>query len=254
MTKNNSPQYAYDPRPVALVLVAKQPTAGRVKTRLTPMLSMHDAAAIYTLFLQHIRAMSEQLAATMPGINLVLLFDPPESAVTWNQWTLWRKIPQTCGGLGERLESGLRTIMDQSLSGCIFIGADAPELDADHIKWTVDEIRRSRYAMIPAHDGGYVLIGIPSGSKSLFCGISFSTPLVAAQTRQAATRTGMVISELPPLHDIDTHDDLIALLQRLRTTAVATSTDLRHQVAEISGIQLPKSSRCRRRWRGQRPQ
>lgn len=221
---------------VALVLVAKQPVAGRVKTRLTPAFSAPAAAAIYETFLSHVRSTCEQLSAALGTIDLVLLYDPPESADTWNLWTQWCRIPQSAGDLGQRLESGLKKINGEALTGCIFIGADAPELTYDHLAWAVDQVRASRYAMIPAYDGGYVLIGIPDGRAPLFQGISWSTPHVARQTRRAAGRQGVVISERPALHDIDTPEDLADLLQRLGTCQCAAASALRRQLAHAAGV------------------
>ncbi|MDA8378324.1 MAG: TIGR04282 family arsenosugar biosynthesis glycosyltransferase [Planctomycetia bacterium] len=218
---------------VSLVLVAKEPIPGHVKTRLASKLSAPTAAYVHESLLQHMRRTCEQLAAQSKDIDLVLLFDPPDSPVAWNDWNIWRRMPQADGDLGRRLECARNALANRCCDGYVFIGADAPELTGDHLAWAMDEVRQSRYAMIPAYDGGYVLIGIPSPNDSLFGGISWSTSLVADQTRQAAAKCGLVISELPALHDIDTHQDIIALLDRLVTDNTASAIALHRQLTGI---------------------
>jgi rSAM/selenodomain-associated transferase 1 len=228
------PLNSCDASRVSLVLVAKQPIPGRVKTRLTPELSAQSAAYVHKSLLRHTRRTCEQLAAKSRFIDLVLLFDPPGSPAVWNDWTLWRRMPQTDGDLGRRLESARSALANQYCAGCVFIGADAPELSGHHLIWASQEVRRSRYAMIPAHDGGYVLLGIPAGTVSLFQSVSWGTSQVAHQTRQMATRQGAAISELPALHDIDTYADLTGLLERLATnTRDGTAAALRQKLTEI---------------------
>lgn len=218
---------------VALVLVAKQAIAGHVKTRLAADgLSLQTAAAVHEVFLHHMRDLCESLAALPCGIDLVLLFDPPNNIDAWKNWKPWLKIPQSRGHLGCRLESAWQTLSRAPLAGAIFIGADVPELTADHIIWARDQLREFRHAMIPAHDGGYVLIGIPAGGVSLFQDIAWGTPQVAAQTRWNAAQSESVLSELPPLHDVDTREDLTALQHRLAGAADERGGNLRQRLIE----------------------
>ena len=234
MTDHTSPNVSASQR-VALVLVAKWPTPGRVKTRLAASLSTPAATAVYRLLLQYARNTCEKAAAELMCLDLILLFDPPEMAGVWNSWIPWRRIPQGPGDLGARLEALRQLLAKESGLGCIFIGADAPDLTTNHLAWAVGEIRLSRYAMIPACDGGYVLFGIPAGQVSLFQGIAWGTSRVAQQTRCAALRHNTVISELPALHDIDTYDDLIFLIQRLTAiTNIGPPDALRRKLAELA--------------------
>jgi rSAM/selenodomain-associated transferase 1 len=229
------PLNAGDTSHVSLVLVAKQPIPGHVKTRLIPKLSAHAAARVHQLLLRHTRRTCEQLAAKFRFIDLVLLFDPPDRPAAWSGWTLWRRMPQACGALGRRLESARIALANSCCAGCVFIGADAPELTVSHLIWAAQEVRRSRYAMIPARDGGYVLLGIPTGQASLFQDVLWGTSQVAHQTRQIAARQSAAISELPTLHDIDTYADLTGLLERLAANAPdGSAAALRQELAEIA--------------------
>ena len=218
---------------VALVLVAKQAIAGHVKTRLAADgLSLQTAAAVHEVFLHHMRDLCESLAALPCGIDLMLLFDPPNNIDAWKNWKPWLKIPQSRGHLGCRLESAWQTLSRAPLAGAIFIGADVPELTAEHIIWARDQLREFRHAMIPAHDGGYVLIGIPAGGVSLFQDIAWGTPQVADQTRWNAAQSESVLSELPPLHDVDTREDLTALQHRLSSAPGERGGYLRQRLIE----------------------
>jgi rSAM/selenodomain-associated transferase 1 len=222
-----------DEQSVALVLVAKQAVPGRVKTRLLPHVSANVAAAIFNLFLQRARHLCERAASDNHYIQLVLLFDPPNSIDAWSSWTRWIKLAQPDGDLGDRLRSAQAILTKNHTEGCVFLGADAPELTTDHLNWAVDQVRQSICAMVPSYDGGYVLIGVPRGSQTLFDGIAWSTPEVAAQSRQAAQRNGLKLTELPPVADIDHHADLIELIARLKTSSCHADHILRERLIGI---------------------
>lgn len=223
---------------VALILVAKEAVAGRVKTRLTPRLSALDAARVYGSFLQHARRVCERTADGASQVELVLLFAPSESIESWRSWTRWLKIAQRAGDLGNRLKQAQVTLTETHVRGCVFLGADAPELTTDHLLWAVREVRNGHCTMIPSHDGGYVLIGIPTGGPALFDGISWSTAMVASQTRAAATRQGMDIKEQPPIADIDHPDDLAALIVRLQNSSSPADLKLGKELIDLCGPTL----------------
>ena len=185
--------------------------------------------------LHHIRATCEKACDTVNRMELVLLFDPPETARAWDSWTRWRLMPQAQGNLGRRLATCWEALMRASGVGCVFIGADAPEITVQHLSWAAHEIRHSRYAMIPSLDGGYVLLGIPAGGVALFDGISWGTSQVAGQTRRAAAGHGAMLSELPAVHDIDTFADLAALPARLHATQAAADAELCRRLTGIMG-------------------
>ncbi len=220
---------------VAVVLVAKAPIPGSVKTRLTSHITAQRAAEIHAAFLDHVRGMVEQWAAETVGIELVLLFAPPEYISPWEGWDHWRKLPQSGGDLGHRMEDARHRLSSPSHAGCIFIGADAPELMPNQLAWAAAEVNGGRYAMIPARDGGYVLIGVPQFKNTLFKGIAWGTPAVAAQTREAAAEHHDAISELPPMHDIDTFADLTALLNRLSASPEPLALSLWRRLVELIG-------------------
>ncbi len=215
---------------VSLVLVAKEAIPGRVKTRLMPQISAHAAADVYTLFLHHTRSVCERAAGFCSHLQLVLLFDPPHAMHAWHSWTKWLRLPQTAGDLGERLKQAQATLGQAHNGGCVFLGADAPEITSEHILWAVDAVREARCAMVPSPDGGYVLIGIPTGGPELFDGITWSTAQVAAQTRQAAIRQDADIRELPPIADIDRPGDLSELIDRLHASSRSADHVLRQQL------------------------
>lgn len=220
---------------VAVVLVAKAPIPGSVKTRLTSHITAQTAAEIHAAFLDHVRRMAEQWGSETVGIELVLLFAPPHDISPWEGWEHWRKLPQRGGDLGQRMEDARHRLSTALNAGCIFIGADAPELTPNQLAWAAAEVNGGRYAMIPAHDGGYVLIGVPRFKKTLFEGIAWGTAAVANQTRQAAAEHHDTISELPPMHDIDTYADLTALLNRLSASPEPWALSLRRRLAELVG-------------------
>ncbi len=87
--------------------------------------------------------------------------------------------------------------------------------------------------MCASADGGYCLIATPEPVAALFDGVDWGTPRVAAQTRAAAIRCGVQLTELEPWQDVDTIEDLAALLQRLTATDDPHLIRLRRQLNSL---------------------
>ena len=91
----------------------------------------------------------------------------------------------------------------------IVIGSDCPALTPSHLRQAADVLREGRdVVVIPAEDGGYVLIGSRRPQPGLFNGMTWGTDQVMAQTRQRLAHSGLTWRELPPLWDVDRPADL----------------------------------------------
>lgn len=200
---------------INLALMAKAPRAGYVKTRLHKAFSPEQACDIYRCFLGRAGALAESWQQIRPNIHLILAFDPPDKPHLWDAWNAWNRQAQSPGDLGDRLQSVVAYAESEEPSAVIFIGADAPELSVEHLDFAREKLLNHDAVMVPAFDGGYVLLGLHSRAKVLLNGINWGTDEVCGQTREIARQAGLKLAETPPISDVDTADDVAELIDRL---------------------------------------
>ncbi|MDT0433214.1 MULTISPECIES: DUF2064 domain-containing protein [Streptomyces] len=178
-----------------LLVIAKEPRPGRVKTRLTPPFTPVEAAALAEA------ALADTLAAVLaaPARRRVLVLDgapgpwlPPGFDV----------VPQRDGGLDERLAA--------AFAGCrgpaLLIGMDTPQVTPELL--TVDFAECDAY-LGPAVDGGFWALGLAAPDPALLRGVPMSTPHTGAAQRARLDGAGLRVRELPRLRDVDTADDAV---------------------------------------------
>lgn len=189
-----------------LVVFAKEPVAGRVKTRLVPALGEAGAAALAREMLAWTLA-----EARASGLDFELCGDPHPR--------LWAEPPdapvseQGDGGLGERLARAA----ERALAGAdavLLIGADCPELGRDRLAAAAAALERCDAFLNPAEDGGYVLLGLRRFDPSLFEGIGWGGADVFAGTLRRLGRLGWTVGVGERLRDVDSPDDLLWLAER----------------------------------------
>ncbi|MGW5090193.1 DUF2064 domain-containing protein [Streptomyces coelicoflavus] len=180
-----------------LLVIAKEPCPGRVKTRLTPPFTPVEAAALAEA------ALADTLAAVAatPARRRVLVLDgapgpwlPPGFDV----------VPQCAGGLDERLAD--------AFAGCagpaLLIGMDTPQVTPD----LLDVDFRDCDAYVgPAEDGGFWALGLARPEPALLRGVPMSTPVTGAVQRERLLAAGLRVRDLPALRDVDTAADARAV-------------------------------------------
>lgn len=190
---------------ICIIIFAKYPAQDMAKTRLQPALGINGAASIAQKLLLH---SVEQAIAT--GYSVELCVSPMPADPCWQVLNLHSTLhwtAQTDGDLGIRL----RTASQQALGKyqqVLLIGTDCPSLTAQRIQAAVNQLYQHDAVMIPASDGGYVLLGFKQAHESLFSNIIWSTASVAAVTQQRIKALGWTLAVLDPLHDIDEPVDL----------------------------------------------
>jgi rSAM/selenodomain-associated transferase 1 len=190
-------------RPV-IVLFAKAPVPGRVKTRLQPPLTPAQAAVLHTAFVHDALA----LLTGCPDADVELHTDIPTDA--WPEWQVPRKL-QISGDLGLRMVHALAGALQAGRPQAIIVGSDAPTLPAAHLRWLLDAT--ADVALGPCDDGGYYAIACRRAHPRMFEGVEWSTPRALAQTRAAAERCGLTVVLGPSWFDVDESQDLERLLR-----------------------------------------
>lgn len=201
-----------------LVIMAKHPVAGTVKTRLAKSLGEPTAARLADAFLQDLLAglhgrADRHVLATWPADQAATTYFERISAGRFELW------PQPPGTLGDRLAEV--TAEHLGLSGServVVIGSDAPTLPIETVDAAFVALEVTDVVVAPAADGGYVLIGQRREVPGLYEGIDWSTPRVWEQTHEQLLAGGASFVELPGWYDIDTLDDLRRLARELRHT------------------------------------
>jgi rSAM/selenodomain-associated transferase 1 len=188
---------------VTVAVLAKAPVPGFAKTRLIPALGAHAAA-----FLQE--RLTEQAVATAreAALGRVVVWGAPDithaalrTLAAKHQVRLAR---QPDGDLGARMFAAIADARGPAL----VIGTDCPALTPAHLRESAQALPSHDAVVIPAEDGGYVLIGMNHPHEVLFSGMTWSTDRVMAETRSRIARAGLTCHELPPLWDIDDPDDV----------------------------------------------
>ena len=189
--------------PVAIAVLAKAPIPGLAKTRLIPAIGAHAAAVLQ-------ERLTERTAETAAAADIgpVTLWCSPDIDRASFQ-DLASRFPivlkqQPDGDLGDRM---LGAIAAQN-GPTLVIGTDCPALTPEHLRTAAAALDDADAVLIPAEDGGYVLIGTRAIHPELFSGIAWGTSSVLAETRARMAALGLTAIELAALWDVDTEADL----------------------------------------------
>ena len=193
--------------PVAIAILAKAPVPGRVNTRLIPAIGAHAAAILQERLTE--RAITTALAADVGPVTLWCAPDATHS--TFLKSVMQHRIvlkPQPEGDLGARMLAAAAA----SSSPVLVIGTDCPALTDLHLRGAANALREGTdVVIIPAEDGGYVLIGTRKPQPAIFADIAWGTNTVLADTRTRIIEQRLMLIEQPPLWDVDTEADLARL-------------------------------------------
>jgi len=189
-----------------IILMAKAPIAGRVKTRMIPALGEQGACDLYESLL-------DITLLTMSGIDnadLAIYWDGAmdDEFLLRHQHSCVEIKPQHGNDLGERMLVACRDNIDRYHS-VVLIGADCPILNAQHINTVINHLQSETDVVItPAEDGGYVLLGMNEVYDTLFEDIIWSSESVFQQTRDKLNKLSVRWKAMPELWDIDREQDL----------------------------------------------
>lgn len=189
----------------ALIVFAKVPAAGEVKTRLVPSIDEREAAALYEAFLL------DSLDAYVTLTADVRLYLAPTDAQfdTSSIPTAVDVLPQTGNGLGDRMARAFLETFAAGFERAAIVGTDHPTLPASFIQHALDVLSSPKSIAIgPAEDGGYYLLAMREFFPQLFREMSYSHASVFDQTLVRCASADREITVLPMWYDVDTAADL----------------------------------------------
>lgn len=207
----------------SLVLFAKAPLAGRVKSRLAAERGPRDALILYSAFLRDTVAACarwrDQQVAVDPNRRLVLYVDPDENDPIFAEAARAsgaRMLQQPAGDLGERLRFAFEAEFARGARAVCAVGSDSPTLPAHELDHAFRALAWERVVIGPTFDGGYWLIGAQRPAPDVFSDIPWSTPSVVNRTLAKLRGQGVTPYLLPFWYDVDVASDLETLVWHLR--------------------------------------
>src|SRR3989338_5909295 len=190
-----------------LLVFAKAPVPGQVKTRLIPALGAQGAAQLHRRLVE--RSLEIAIESGFGRVELCCGSEPDHPFFL----ECARRYPlllaaQGDGDLGERMQRAFERALD-ACDWASLSGSDIPALDAEYLRRAAMHLRSGCAAVLgPAEDGGYVLIGLRRPLPGLFRGMRWGSATVLAETRSRLDRLGCRAAELQALWDLDRPEDL----------------------------------------------
>ena len=205
----------------AIVVMAKEPEPGKVKTRLCPPLSPGQAADLYEAFFLD----TVSLVSGIEHTDVFVAYDPDTARDYFSRIVspAVKCIPQGRGDLGDRLSRISHQVFLRGYRKVIILASDTPHLPQDGIRSAIARLDEIDVVLGPCDDGGYYLIGLRFRAPTLFAGIPWSTSQVLDRTIQRAQEAGMTWELLLPGYDIDTWEDAERLSKDLEGNAASDS-------------------------------
>jgi rSAM/selenodomain-associated transferase 1 len=191
-----------------LVVIAKEPVPGAVKTRLAPLLGADGAARVAA-------AMLADTVAAMAEVDAEpwVCFAPPQARPRMARLAPgFGLLAQVEGDLGDRLAGCFAALLGSGAERVVIVGADTPQVPRATYEAAFALLDQADVVLGPAEDGGYYLVGAKAPLPELFVGVPMGTDAVLQVTMERAGRRRLRVGTVPMLRDLDRLEDLRAAL------------------------------------------
>lgn len=199
---------------VAILIMAKAPQPGQVKTRLCPPLTPVQACACHEAFLRDtlslVRSSNASGYLAYSGAQDWFVQHCPD----------FQRFAQQGNDLAERLDSAMQSVLSEQ-QPVLCIGADSPHLPLNFLKQAATLLQDHDVVLGPAQDGGYYLVGM-NRFHDLFLGMPMSTDWLLNSTLERCRDKQLKVGLLPMLQDLDTWKDVEAQRSLLQTGHTGT--------------------------------
>jgi rSAM/selenodomain-associated transferase 1 len=212
----------------ALVIMARYPAVGRVKTRLARSIGAGPACALYRAFLSDLEARFAGAAT-----EVIWAFFPRDCDFAAILRRPARCLPQEGTDLGERIYRCFQRLGHEGFDTVTLIGADCPHLRIDWLRQAEAQLEGADVVLGPSADGGYYLVAMRD-AHDIFSGVRMSTPTALADTLRRVEQLGLQAHLLPPTFDVDEVGDLERLRALLQEPGAAS--ELPYTAAALARI------------------
>ncbi len=202
-----------------LVVFARAPILGAVKTRLVPPLSNEQALALH-------RALVEDTLERLTRVggnaleHWLYLSEPLASQDALEIPSDWTMALQSGDDLGGRMENAFRDALHEEPGKMILLGSDSPTVPLEYVGQAFKEMVDREVVLGPAEDGGYYLIGCSTLVPELFQSIDWGTDRVLSQSKDALANANREFALLPAWYDVDSEKDLARLRTELKANVL----------------------------------
>ena len=202
-----------------LVVFARAPILGAVKTRLVPPLSNEQALALH-------RALVEDTLERLTRVGgnalerWLYLSEPLASQDALEIPSDWTMALQSGDDLGGRMENAFRDALHEEPGKMILLGSDSPTVPLEYVGQAFKEMVDREVVLGPAEDGGYYLIGCSTLVPELFQSIDWGTDRVLSQSKDALANANREFALLPAWYDVDSEKDLARLRTELKANVL----------------------------------
>jgi rSAM/selenodomain-associated transferase 2/rSAM/selenodomain-associated transferase 1 len=193
-------------RGAILLVFAKAPREGRVKTRLAAEVGDREATRIY-------RTLGRRVVEAVRGgaWRTRICFTPADAREELEAWLGGHRLefrPQASGDLGRRMAFAFEDTFAEGAERVCVVGTDVDGLEQELVARAFAALEQHDLVLGPALDGGYWLLGLDGPQPALFQGIRWSTPEVLEETLERARGLGLRVHLLPALRDVDHREDV----------------------------------------------
>jgi rSAM/selenodomain-associated transferase 1 len=204
-------------KPQALVVVAKAPVGGYVKTRLCPYLNPVQAAGLYECLLSDIAGKMEEFEKA----DSWLAFAPEGEEYFRRNYFHKRLLTQRGRDLGDRLHHIFVDLFRMSYERVVITDSDSPTVPLSSIERAYEWLSEESCDVVlgPSEDGGYYLVGLKRAAAEIFRAIPWSTHAVLDLTLERASAENLRVGLLPRAYDIDVKENLNRLWQDFMASA-----------------------------------
>lgn len=211
----------------ALIVFAKKPEAGKVKTRLVPPFTFEEAKELYTCFLKDSLIQYTQICPEK-DLRIFLAVAPSQASDDFGEFL--KSIPeinqrrskitimaQAGSDLGEKIFNAFKYVFSCGYLQAVVIGTDHPTLPEEHIIRAFTELDHSKIDCVigPAEDGGYYLLGLKEVKKEYFKHVLWSTGKVFDKTVKNLKNAKKTVYVLPEWYDVDDKNSLFKILNEM---------------------------------------
>lgn len=186
-----------------IIVFAKNPEWGKVKTRLAATIGNNKALEAYKLLVKHTESVIESTNIPV-AVYFTTYIDEQESFCFANG----KKHIQIAGDLGAKMKQAFEEQFNAGHNKVVIVGTDCYELRKEHLLQAFKALDTNDVVIGPANDGGYYLLGMSSYNPALFDNITWSTETVLEETIAIINKQNKQYALLETLVDVDNEDEL----------------------------------------------
>ena len=195
-----------------IIIMAKVPSAGNVKTRLQPFLSSDECTALSKAFLQDAVKKAKTVCE-----NVILAYSPPAEINALKKILPSQNpfIEQTGRDLGEKMFNAFKFVFEDQTDAVVMIGTDSPTFPIDYIEQAFEFLETNSDVVLgKTEDGGFYLIGLRKLPERIFENVAWSSPETFEQIFENIHRLRLHLREVPSWYDVDEREDFEKLQNR----------------------------------------